>query len=124
EEDRSSSLRDALHFADALLLKLEVAHGEDFVHEEHIGFEVSGHGEGQPHIHAAGVMLGRGVEKSLHSCERDDLAEASSDLCLGHSEDRPTQIDVLATGELGMKAGANLQQAADSAPYLGVSGRG
>ena len=47
--------------------------------------------------------------------ERDDLVELAVDLGLRHAEDRAVEVDVLAAGQLGVKAGADLQQRGDPA---------
>ena len=73
------------------------------------------HREGKPHIHAAGIALDRRVEELLHPREGDDLVELASDLGAAHAEDGAVEIDVLASGELGMKASADLEQAGDAA---------
>ena len=46
--------------------------------------------------------------------EGDDLVELSANLGAAHAEDRAVQKDVLAAGQLGMKAGADLEQRADA----------
>ena len=49
------------------------------------------------------------------SAKCDDLVELASDLGAAHAEDGAVEIDVLASGELGMKASADLEQAGDAA---------
>ncbi len=46
--------------------------------------------------------------------EGDDLVELADDLGALHAEDGAVEVDVLAAGELGMKAGADFEQAADA----------
>ena len=41
---------------------------------------------------------------------------------LRHAQDRAVEVDVLAAGQLGVEAGADLQQAADPAVDLGAPG--
>ena len=47
--------------------------------------------------------------------EGNDLVELARDLGAAHAEDGAVEIDVLAAGELGMEAGADLQQARHAA---------
>ena len=61
------------------------------------------------------IALDRRVEELLDLGEGDDLVELAADLGAGHAEDRAVEIDVLAAGQLGMKAGADLEQARDAA---------
>jgi len=43
------------------------------------GRTVGGDGEGQADVHAAGVVLDRGVDEALHFGKGDDLVEAAVD---------------------------------------------
>ena len=78
---------------------------------------MGGNGEGEADVHAAGVALHRRVEEARDVAE---MATISSnlrfDLGARHAKDGAIQEDVLAAGELGMKAGADLEQAARPAP--------
>ena len=57
-----------------------------------------------------------GVSRNLStSAKADDLVELASDLGARHAEDGAVEIDVLAARQLGMKAGADLEQACDAA---------
>ncbi len=53
-----------------LLLERRVADREDLVDEEDLGLEVRGDREGQPHVHAARVVLDRSVDELLDLRER------------------------------------------------------
>ena len=76
---------------------------------------MGGDGEGQAHVHAAGVALDRRVEKALDLGEGDDFVELAADLGAAHAEDGAVEEDVFAAGQLRMKAGADFEQAADAA---------
>ena len=115
EDDGATLLRDVAHLAEALLLELRVADGEHLVDEQDLRLEVRGDGEREPHLHAARVALHRRVEEALDARELDDLVEPARDLRAAHAEDRAVQEDVLAPGELGMEARADLEQRADAA---------
>jgi hypothetical protein len=54
--------------------------------------------------------------------ELDDLVELARDLAARHAEDRAAQEDVLAPRQLGVEAGADLEQAADPPFEPGVPG--
>ena len=71
--------------------------------------------EAEPDLHAAGVALDRRVEEPLDLGELDDLVEPSADIGSAHPEDGAGQIDVLATGELGMESGTHLEKRGDPA---------
>ena len=75
---RPSPVGDVLHLAEALLLELGVADGEHLVDDQDLRLEVRGDGEGQAHVHAAGVALDRRVEELLDLGEGDDLVELRS----------------------------------------------
>ena len=76
---------------------------------------MGGDGEGEADVHARGVALDRGVEEFLDLGEGDDLVEFAADLGAGHAEDGAVQVDVLAAGQFGVKAGADFEQAGDPA---------
>ena len=69
--------RGELH---ALPLERAVADGEHFVDQQDFRLQVRGDGERQPHVHAAGVALHRGVDELLDLGEVDDLVELARDL--------------------------------------------
>ena len=73
------------------------------------------HGEGEPHLHAARVVLDGGVDEPLDLGEGDDLVELAGDLAPLHAEDGAVQKDVLAAAQLGMEARADFEKRADQA---------
>ena len=101
----------------------DVADRQHLVDDQDLRLQVGGHRERQPHVHAAGVALHRRVEELLDLGERDDLVELPVDLAAAHAQDRAVEVDVLAAGQLGVEAGADLQQAADAAAELDLAGR-
>ena len=120
---RRSRLDDILHLSEALLLKARVADREHLVDDEDLRLEVRGDGEGQPHVHAARVALHRRVDELLDLGERDDLVELPADFRLAHAEDRAVQKDVLPAGQLGVKTGADLEQARHAPAQGDLAGR-
>ena len=121
EDDRAPGLAQVLHAAETAPLELGVADGEHLVDEQDLRLEVRRHREGEPHGHPARVALHGRVDEPLDAGELDDLVELALDLPPLHPEDRAVQEDVLAAGELGMEAGADLEQAADATADLGAS---
>jgi len=108
-----------LHLPEAFFLKLDVPHGEHFVGDQDFGVEVRCDGEGEPHVHAAGVALDGGVDEfRLDFGERDDLVEVSVDVGLGHAEDRAVEVDVFPPREFRMKACPHFKQARHVAAHL------
>jgi hypothetical protein len=100
-----------LHLAEALLLEGGVAHGQHLVDDEDLRLEVRRHGEGQPHVHAAGVALHRRVEERSTSAKATISSKLARRLALAHAEDGAVEEDVLAAAQLRVEAGADLQQA-------------
>ena len=76
-------------------------------------------GEGEAHIHAAGIALDGRVEEFFGFGEGDDLVELAVDFRLVHAEDRAVEIDVFAAGEFGVKAGADFEKRGDAAFHAG-----
>jgi hypothetical protein len=87
-----------------------VADRQHFVDEQHVGIDVDGHGEAEPHVHAGRVRLDRRLDELLQPGERDDLVEPARDLALRQPEHHAVDVDVLASRDLGMKPGAQLDQ--------------
>ncbi len=79
------------------------------------------HSKCKPHVHAGGESFDRRIDKVFHAGERDDLVEPPFDLGVPHSEDRAVEKNVLAAGQLGMEAGADLEHAGDAAGELDPS---
>src|SRR5260370_958763 len=124
EDDGAAGAGDVTHFAHALLLKTDVADGEDFIDEENFRLEMGGDGEGQAHVHAGGVVLDGGVDEFFELGEGHDFIEFADDLRLAHAEDGAGEKGILASGQLGMKAGADFEEGADAAVDFGPAGGG
>ena len=121
EHHRPPGVRELLHPPEAPPLELRVAHREHLVDEQDLRLEVGRDGEREPDVHAARVALDRCVDEPLHAGELDDVVEALLDLPALHPEDRPVQVDVLASCELLVEARPDLEQAADATADLGPS---
>ena len=62
-----------------------------------------------------GVGAHGAVDELLEPGELDDLVEAATDLLLGEPEDDAVDVDVLASAELGMEPGAQLDEGGHAA---------
>ena len=105
-----------VHLAEAFLLELSVADRQHLVDDQNLRFQMRRDGKGEAHIHAAAVALYRRVEKFLDSRQ----SRRSRRICVvisarRHAEDGAVEKDVLAAGQFGVKAGADLEQAGDPA---------
>ncbi len=110
EEDRPPLVRGVAHLAEALPLKGRVAHRENLVHDQDVRFQVGGHGEGQPQVHAARIVLHGSVDEAFDLGEGDDFVELAADLLPRHPQDRTVEVDVLAPGELPVEARPHFEQ--------------
>src|SRR5229473_8357949 len=122
EQHRSPADGDLLYLAEAPLLELGVAHGEHLVDEKDLRLEVGCDRETEPGLHAARIPLDRRVEETLDTGECYDLVESARDLGPGHAENDAAHVDILAAGEVGVKAGADLQKRRQAAVKLGRAG--
>ena len=89
---------------------------EHLVDEEDVGVDVHGDREPEPHVHARRVVPHLHVDELLELGERHDLVEDARRVLLRQTEDRRVHEDVLAAGELGVEAGAELEQRGQPAP--------
>src|SRR3990172_8382083 len=110
DDDRDALSLELVHLRQALVLEMGVADGQDLVDEQYFRVAVHGHGEAQAHVHAGGVALHRGIDEVPQLGEADHLVEAAADLLAGHPQDRSVEEYVLAAGEVGMEAGAQLDE--------------
>src|SRR4051794_36356056 len=124
EEDRAALLgSDLTHFAEALLLESGVPDREHLIDEEDFRLQMRGHRKGEAHEHSTRVALDRRIEKRADLGEINDLVELPENLVAPHAEDRPIEEDILAPGELGMKAGADLEERSHATPQHHSAGR-
>ncbi|MPM95990.1 hypothetical protein SDC9_143146 [bioreactor metagenome] len=68
------------------------------------------HRESQAHVHTTGITLDRCIQKLFDLREGHDLIKFSIYLGTLHAQNGTVEVDVLPTGELGVKTGAHLQQ--------------
>ena len=119
EEDcHAAVVGDLVHLAEALALKGKVADREHLVDDENIRPQMRGDGEGEPHVHPAGVAFHRRIEELLGLGEGHDAVEFPVDLAPVHPQQRAVEINILAPGQLGVKAGADFEQRAHPAEQI------
>ena len=121
EEHRAAFVPEILHAAQAAVAEMQVADRQHLVDDQDLRLEVRRHRKRQPHEHAAGVVLHRRVDELLELGERDDRVELADDLRAEHAEDGAVQEHVFPAGQLGMKAGADFQQARHAAGEIDVA---
>src|SRR4051812_2856450 len=85
---------------------------------------MSGHGEGETHVHAAAVAFDGCIQEAFAAGEVDDGIELAFDFLFPHAEDLAVEVDVFATGEFRMEAGADFEEAADASKQLHFAGGG
>src|SRR5271166_5728505 len=102
---------NVMHLPETLLLKFRVAHCEHFFYDQDFRLQMGSDGEGEPHIHTAAVAFHWRIEEFFDLSERNDLVELCLNLGAAHPENRTIQIDVLASGQFRVKAGADFKQA-------------
>ena len=115
EDDRPAAALEVGDLAEALLLERLVADREHLVQQQHVGLDVHRDREAEPHVHPRRVRPHRHVGERLELREGDDLLQVPVDVVALEAVDRRVQVDVLDPGELGVEAGADLDQRADAA---------
>src|SRR5437667_12222573 len=124
EQNGAAAVDDFVHLRKAFLLKLRVAHGQNFIDNEDLRIQVRGHRECQSHIHATRVMFDGRFEKFLCSCEINNLVKLRVNLAPAHAQDCSVQINIFTASKVRMKAGANVEKASYFSVKLGAaSGR-
>lgn len=99
----------------AFLLEEHVANGECLVHDEDVGLGDGGDSKRDARDHAGGEVLHGRVYEIGQLGKLDDLLEVRVDELLGVAEESAVEVDVLARGELEVKARAKLDQGRDVA---------
>jgi len=81
------------------LLELGVANGDPLVHQEDVGVDGGGRGEGQPGAHAGRVGLHRHGEEGAQAAEFSDLVHPRLHLAGAHAGDAAADAQVLEAGD-------------------------
>lgn len=111
EQYSSPFFSNLLHFAKTFFLEFCVTHGQYFIHDEDLGFQMSCHGKGKADIHARRVALNRSVQKFFHTGEVYDLIEFAVYFCSAHTKDGAIKEDIFSPCEFGVKTRTYFQQA-------------
>ncbi len=93
-----------VHVIHAAALELFVAHCDDFVDEQDLRVDVDRHREAESDVHAARVDLHRLVDEVTDAAELDDVVHRVGHVLPGESEHGAVEEDVLAAGEVRVKA--------------------
>lgn len=94
----------------AFLLEEHVADGEGLVHDEDVRLGDGGDCKRDARDHAGGEVLHEHVHEIGQLGKLDDLLEVRVDEFLGVAGQGAVEVDVLARGELEVKARAELDQ--------------
>jgi len=89
---------------EAALLEQGVAYGERLVDDQDFGFYLHLHGKSQPNQHTAGVGFYRLIQVLADIGERSDCIEFFVYLRSRKTKQRTIEIDILSTGEIGVKS--------------------
>src|SRR4051812_23547638 len=103
-----------MHLAKTFSLEFMVPYSQHLVDNKDVRFQMRGDRKCKPDIHPGTVPLHRCVQELLDSCKLNNIIKAAANLGARHTEDSTVQVDILAPGELGMKTGADLEQARDT----------
>src|SRR5689334_16583410 len=99
------------HLPKTFSLKGCVSDGQDFIYQQNVRFEMSGHGKGETDIHSARVILNRCVDKLINFCERYNCIELLHNLLSSHSKNCAVQKNVFASRQFRVKTRADFQKA-------------
>jgi len=116
--------RNILHFPQALLLELCIPNRQNLIYDQNLWLQMRRNCKGEPHIHATAVALDWCIQEFLYAGERDNLVELALNFDFAHAQDGAIEKNVFAAGELGMEAGAYLEQAGDAATDAHPASRG
>ena len=114
EKNRLAGLEKRFQRAHALALELLVPDGEDFVEQQDVRIQVRRDRKSESHVHARGVVLDRHVHEVPQPGVGDDAVVDGEGFGAREAVDRRVEEDVLLTGQLRMKTGAQLDHAADA----------
>src|SRR5690348_17763530 len=77
--------------------------------------------KGEPHVHATRVTFYWRVNEEPDTGEVDDLIELPPNFGTAHTENRATEENILAAGQLRVKSSPDLQQRSNSPAHLDPS---
>lgn len=124
KDQRRATVHDLADALKTFLREEHVAHAERFVDDEDVGLHAHRHGEGEAHHHAGGVRFDGLLDEVTDVGEGGDLVETLRHLGVREAVNGAVKKDVFAAGELGVEAGAELEEGGDAAVDLdGTRGR-
>ena len=88
----------------ALALECLVTDGKHFVKHQNVALRLDGHGEGETHLHAGGIVLELLVHEVLKLGELYDVVIHRIDFSTSEAQQSTVQIHVLASGQLRVEA--------------------
>jgi len=103
------------------LLELGVADGDPFVHQQHVGLDRGGRGEGEARLHAGRIGLHRHRQEGAEPGERGDLLQPLLDLARAEAGDPAAQADVVEAAGRRVDAQRQVQQRSDAALHLDLA---
>ena len=111
-----------MELVEALLLESRVADREHLVDQQDLGIDLDRDREREAHVHARGVVLQPQVEEVLQLGEGDDLVEALARLLAREPEHDRVDHHVVAGGEVGVEADAQLDERRQPPPDAQLAG--
>ena len=124
EHDRPSLLLQAGELVEALLLKGGVPDREHLVDQDDLGLDLDRDREGEPYLHARGVVLELQIHELLELREGHDLVEAPLGLLARQAEHDRVDDHVVARRELRVEPHAELDERRQPAVDLDLSAIG
>jgi len=105
----------------ATVLENRVAHGECLIDNQDVRLDARRDGEGQPHIHAAGISFDGLVKKRTNLGEALDGREKRVRFSSCQTQQTGVHVDVFHAGKLRIKTGAQFEQRGNSSLMPNVS---
>src|SRR5215471_12913796 len=121
EKNRMTSRSDFADLSQAFLLKRCIAHGQDLVNQKNLWFKMRGNRKRQAHMHPAGIMLDRSVQKFLDFRKVDDFIKSPINLLFLHAQDSAVEINVLTPSKLRVESGADFEERPHAPIHFGIT---
>ena len=121
KNDGPATRADVTHFSQAAFLKGRIAHGQNFIDEQDLRLEKSGHRKSQAKIHSARIPFHRHIDETFHLREGNDFIELRGDLRALHAENGSVQKHIFSSGKLLVETSPHFQKTADSTVQIDPS---